>query len=322
MSAGNRKKSSANGPGDHLWDILRAGGPFEDFPRHDGRIDLRNKRIAVPRVKDVGAFGPYPVGRLSLTPSLRKVYLKDIDFSGSKLIHLQMAQSSFTNCRFDIADFRYWLMWSTRIADCSFVGTRLDESQLGAVLPDGSQNRFKRVKFVRSRMKHVDCAGAVFDECLFENVAMDGTEFGSACSFTHCTFRGEIHDVQFGSRVLLPNDQRRLYGELPRGILDCVDFSRAVLRYVAFGDVQIGDVRWPDPTTHVVLTGYRSCIDRLLAAFARTGADEVASRYFHTIRESLGEHEEVGVFYKPDLINLLGKRTAVRVLSLLEDLQS
>ncbi len=302
-----------------VWAALCAGGPFDSFPRHEGRVDLR-KRLAIPPPIEKGPEGPPPVKYPIRDPSLRKVELEDIDFSGCTVRNLSTAQTSIRNWVFDKVDFRQWGMWSTRLSDCSFVGSRLTDGQFGALLPDGWQNRFERVRFKDCRMQYLDCAGAVFEDCVFEDINWYEASFGSSCTFRRCVFRGMINNVQFGMPVLVPDDQRRFLEPFPQGVFEDVDFSDATL-IADFYDVRDQGIKWPDPSTHVVLPRYRSSIARLLEELPGLAVDESVSRFFRAYHEALREHEGIGVFHKPWLVEAFGERDAALLIPLLERLR-
>ncbi len=303
-----------------LWSIICAGGPFDGFSRHNGRVDLRNRQISAPRFEGVGDYGAYPIGRLSDSKRMRKVQLQNVDFSGSIMRHLDIAQSLFVNCRFDRADCRYWSLWSTCLVDCSFTGSRLNESQLGALLPDGSQNHFEHVQFIKSDMRSIDCAGAVFDRCAFDGVKLDNTQFGIACSFKQCVFKGLLRDVMFGERLLLPSGQETMYTAIPQGVLEKVDFSQAVLRDVGFRDVSVQMVIWPDLQSHVIIELFSARLDDIIARLESKGDVEAAVRFFKMEREALGEGRGFLVMHRLDLMDLVGAKRAEEVIMMLKDL--
>lgn len=297
---------------------LNAGGSFDDFELHDGRVDLRNETISDPQIINLREVGRHRVGKLSPVPRVRKVDLRNLDLSGSLMRHLRISQSGFVNCRFDRTDCRGWSVWSTTWDRCTFVSADLSESSLGGIVPDGTQNHYNSVEFIRTDMRHVICDGAVFSKCLFDNVKWDGAAIGMSSSFVDCTFRGEIRDVAFGEEVLIADDQRQLYGQLPVGRMRNVDFREAVLRDVTIrmGDLQ--DVKWPSQNGQLVITNFRLAIDRVLARSPNGRADlDVTRRYFELLQESLGPADQVGVFYEPDLIETLGPEEAKRVTGIL-----
>jgi uncharacterized protein YjbI with pentapeptide repeats len=252
-------------------------------------------------------------GELTTELYVRKVHLRDVDFSGCAM-HVRFAQSKLVNCRFRRTRFNGFGLVSSDCERCEFVDAYMVEAALGIPVADGTRCRFTDTEFTRCNLRYASARTADFDRCTFSDVKTRCTSFG-ASSLRDCVFRGGLDDVDFGDGVLALD--KRLYPEFPRPLLERVDFSNALLRGVRFRDVTLKEVIWPGGNDHLVVAAFAEAAERVITDSAGSPEREPTGRFFELLLENGGPGNPA-VFYKPELAQILGEAEADRVVRILE----
>ena len=297
-----------------IWDALVHGRPVGDAgaPKIDGRLDLRNLRIAEPfavettrtRLADVTVMG-------GLT-EIRGASWQSIDFSDSMLPGLRFLDCRIHNCVFDRCRMHDLRIWRTDFADVSFRSADLR----GAVLAGTNEKDDKRVTYHDVDFTAADMRGTMygaveFVRCKFNRARLNKVDFQSS-TFSDCSFEGELRGVMFyrtgfrGERFP-PNEMKR------------VDLRRAKLRWSEFRELDLDEVRFPEDEDHIVVDNYPEALERLLAYFR--GRADLGSRGFVTSFEHkkqwLGPRQRVGVLNRNDLIETGGEEGLKTVLEII-----
>ncbi len=283
-------------------ECLMRGGPFSDFPRHDGRVDLRDMALSSLRIGRTTRMGPCLVGDLSGRFELRRARLRDIDFSGSSFRHAWVyEQSAFTNCRFDGADCRRLVLGTTTFTDCTFVRTDLRESALGRVLYSGLCNSFVGCTFSRARMSNLWLEAARFEGCSFDRCDLDSTDFGQS-SFIDCRFIGRVEGVMFWRRDPRLESLRETCGPVPDAEYRNLDLSQSVFSGEFRNLDRLQGIYWPKDPDLMILGDYARALEEVLEFLKTCPARHEGPRfYFEQLRKTAGTF---GILHRRDVEGL------------------
>jgi len=297
-----------------IWDALVHGRPLDDagVPKIDGRLDLRNLRVAEPFAVETTRTQLADVTVLGGITSVKGASWQSIDFSGSLLPGMRFLDCQIHNCVFDRCRMSDLRVWRTDFADVSFRSANLR----GAVLGGTSENDDRRVTyhdvdFTAADMRGTIYGAAEFVRCKFNHAKLNKVDFQSS-TFTDCSFEGELSGVLFyrtgfrGERFP-PNEMKR------------VDFRRAKLRWTEFRGLDLDEVFFPEDGDHIVIDSYPETLDRLLAHFcgrSDMGSRRLATRFEHR-KKWLGPHQRVGVLNRIDLIESGGEEGLKIVLQII-----
>ncbi len=286
-----------------IWNALVHGRPLGDagVPKIDGRLDLRNLRIAEPIAVETTRTPLADVMVMGGLTEIRGARWQSIDFSDSLLPGLRFLDCQIRNCVFDRCRMGDLRVWDTDFADVSFRSADLR----GAVLAGTNEKDDKRatyhdVDFTAADMRGTVYGAAEFLRCKFDRARLDKVDFQSS-TFTDCSFEGELREVLFyrtgfrGERFP-PNEMKR------------VDLRRAKLRWSEFRGLDLDEVLFPEDDDHIVVENFPATLDRLLAQFR--GRPDLKSRKlvgrFELEKKWLGPQQKVGVLNKRDLIESVG----------------
>jgi uncharacterized protein YjbI with pentapeptide repeats len=116
-----------------IWDALVHGRPLggAGVPKIDGRLDLRDLRVAEPFAVETTRTQLADVTALGGITSVRSVSWHSIDFSGSLLPGLRFLDCQIHNCVFDRCRMSDLRVWRTDFADVSFRSANLRGAVLG-----------------------------------------------------------------------------------------------------------------------------------------------------------------------------------------------
>src|ERR1700722_16817015 len=297
-----------------IWDALVHGRPLggAGVRKIDGRLDLRNLRVAEPFAVETTRTQLADVTALGGITSLRSVSWHSIDFSGSLLLGLRFLDCQIHNCVFDRCRMSDLRVWRTDFADVSFRSANLR----GAVLGGTSENDDRRVTYHDVDFTAADMRGSIygaaeFVRCKFNHSKLNKVDFQSS-AFTDCSFEGELREVLFYHRGFdcerfPPNEMKR------------VDLRRAKLRWSEFRGLDLDEVLFPDDDDHIVVDNFPEAIERLLSHFR--GRSDLVSRTlvgcFEMEKKWLGSRQRVGVLNRRDLIESVGEDGLQAVMQLI-----
>ena len=203
---------------------------------------------------------------------VRRSQFRDVDLSRCQIEEVDVRRTSFTRVCFDEARLELLTEGGSSFRDCSFVGTRFYDCDLGA---DGS--RYERCRFVRTRFSDTNIYHGMFTDCLFEDCRFPGGALLFSSTFARCTFRGVLDDVTFGSARWDRLDDAferfdYLCGRLRPNRMHEVDFSEARLWGVRFLDgVDLSTVKLPSDGRHRYFADWPQRAEALLQAAQAEG---------------------------------------------------
>lgn len=275
---------------------LKAGRSLSDLPlgMHKGRVDLRG--ISVPEVtkEELPPFRNWALHQLKGYLQFRNAHFENLDFSYSRLEHVQFSHSQIIGCRFDRADCQNWGIRASNIVSTAFIGAKLNDAVLGPWY-QGRGNVYDAVDFSQADMRGVLSSTATYVDCDFLNAKLDKIDFQSS-SFIRCRFAGVVREVIFYDNAFDPKKPD------PNPMED-VDFSKATLRWVEFRRLNLDRVRLPRDENHLVVNNYRCVLDKAIALAA--GMED--TRYRRSIDAILrhrlkwiGPQQDVGIFSRLD----------------------
>jgi uncharacterized protein YjbI with pentapeptide repeats len=287
-----------------IWNKLIHGKLISDaaVPKIGGRLDLRNLQIAEPHAVRTIRTPLADVTVLGGVTSIERASWQSIDFSSSQLPGLRVLDCQIRNCQFDRCRMGDLRVWRTDFVNVSFRSADLRGAMLGGTSEkDNRRVSFHDVDFTAADMRGTMYGATEFLRCKFNHAKLNKVDFDS-CTFTDCSFEGELRDVLFyrtgfkGERFP-PNEMKR------------VDFRRAKLRWSEFRELDLDEVLFPTDEDHIVVENYPETLDRLLAYFR--GRPDLGSRTlvgsFEHRKKWLGARQRVGVLNKRDLVESAGK---------------
>lgn len=202
------------------------------LPVSGGVVDLRG--LALSPVFKPGAAVVTDFAAFRAAEPLRKLAglrFTNVDLTWASLPGLWVEQCAFTRVDFTGASLESWTDKANVFVDCTFNGTSFAGALVGLHGSTYSRCRFERAKFPRASF-----ASGRFDDCEFIDCQLDGVDF-MASSFERCVFTGAIDDAWFHGGYPRPvEEHERQFGIARRNSMDRVDFSRAELLNLTFGD--------------------------------------------------------------------------------------
>jgi len=239
----------------------------------------------------------------------RGVTWRGRDFSGQALPHQRLFDSLIEDCTFDGATLEDLRMWGTTIRRCSFKKTNLRNSALGGV--DGTKrNVFEDVSFTETDLRGTVYVSPAFTRCTFVRCKLKKVDFQGSV-FSDCRFEGNLDEVlfyrhAFRGEAFPPNEMRG------------VDFSAAKLSFVEFRNLDMTDVRWPTDADHLVLTDYRTNLERAIGELS--GLDSPGAKSARTILAHMlkwaGPEQQTGLVSVRELRSVAGSDITDRLLAL------
>jgi len=299
-----------------IWSRLKSGNSnlqHLGLRMIDERFDLRG--TSVPRIT-LGPSEPIGVGKAEarkVKGALQIVGARwnGLDFRGSDLRSLRVFDSVFSNCVFDFCECSDWRLWGVKMDRCSFVGANLHDSALGPVF-QGKCNTYEESNFDKATLTGTSFQTAEFSGCTFRVTNLDRVNFQGSV-FSDCVFEGGLRGTMFYDR-----GYGTVVDAMPANEMRNVNFARAALRWVAFRNLDLLQVEWPDDGEHLLVPNYRRTMRRLVEVFRQRS--DSASRQFVAVFEDLlkwaGAHQEQGVLNKLDLKEMGGEAGMMEVVHL------
>lgn len=283
------------------WKALVTGesGVIRDASNDAGRLDLRGLHLSKPETSKIMGEGSIEISELSEVTEVRDRSWKRLDFSNSILPSLRFFNTTIDDCNFENCELNDLRMWGTKLVDVSFRGADMRKSALGP-FNNRTANSFERVDFSFSDLRGTTYQSANFHQCEFFNSCLRKVDFQGSI-FVNCAFKGELREVLFYSKGFGLD-------AAPRNEMDTVDFSGASLRWCAFRGLNLDKVIFPNDADHIVVEDYPELIDRLLNLFG--GRPNPGYRSLTAVltdaRKWLGPKQNIGLFNRNDLIDMLG----------------
>jgi uncharacterized protein YjbI with pentapeptide repeats len=149
---------------------------------------------------------------------------------------------------------RRWRIFGTTITDTSFRGATLRDATLSGLSAEGVRNKFERVDFTKADLRGTAHLSADLIDCDFSRANLSQVDFKGDV-FIGCRFEGVLNETIFHrhdvmNRALPPNEMKN------------VDFQRAKLRAVAFRELDLDSVQWPEDDENIVADDYPGVVDR------------------------------------------------------------
>lgn len=141
------------------------------------------------------------------------------------------------NCKFYNCIFNNTIMCDITESQSEFVDCVFKRGIYGGTLGLGG-GKYKNVQFQSVKMHRTQMFWPDFEDCLFQNCNLNGTDFGGS-HFKNVKFVGDIKNVWFRGKLEASKSGRYWESKYERWnrILPMeVDFSEASLRYIAVSD--------------------------------------------------------------------------------------
>ncbi|MEZ5378280.1 MAG: pentapeptide repeat-containing protein [Acidimicrobiales bacterium] len=212
--------------------LLQGGDRSGHDLTEDGRLDLRG--IEFPTVAEAKA-GAFRVDQLT-SLAAQGIYVRDqtwsgLDLSGARLEALFFINCRFLGCVFDDANMANTGFSSSRIEQCSFVGTNLRSAGIGnagTILRDVD---FSRASLIDARFTDGD-----FERCDFTGATLTRVRCINT-RFHHCNLSAKLTDIQFyAQKLLTPDPADNLFAHCD---LSGADHRRVVWRRVDLSTCQL-----------------------------------------------------------------------------------
>jgi uncharacterized protein YjbI with pentapeptide repeats len=229
------------------------------------------------------------------TSELRNRHFQGTDFSNQTIPHLRAFDCEFSKCNFDEADLSDFRFWETRFTDCTFRKTNLRNAAIGGV-NKGKLNYFERTDFSHADMRGIACPNANFTDCLFDCTQLEKVDFQGS-RFIRCTFRGTLNETMFYAYAFRGES-------FPANTMEDVDFSAAKFRWVAFRNLNLDKVKFPNDENHMVLDNYANFLKVAVAELK--DSTEVGLRQVLAVLENhlkwIGPKQIRGVISRNDFL--------------------
>lgn len=289
-------------------EVLRAlskGAPLSAIGLGEvgGRVDCRGIRLEPIKPTGKSFFGGLFI-KATGAVAVSKQQIERVDFTGSRLDHLSLAECFFRDCVFDESSCKHWRLWGCTFADCSFRNVDLRYSGLGGVdgIGGSKRNTYRGVWFKASDLRSTAYISATFSDCVFDHCKLNKVDF-QGTEFEHCAFMGELREVMF-YRYGFRGDR------FPPNSMRGVSFSDAQLRMCDFRRLDLSDVVFPADSDHVVVHDCRTQIPVVLAELASLSGAECISALLRNQLDWLGENQQVAVFNVLDFEECAGSAVA------------
>ena len=168
----------------------------------DGRVDLRGLPAGARAGRLVAKVGNLEARSQVDAVKLEGRELARLDLSGADLSGWRFRDASVTDCRFQGARCRQWVLWGSVVDTCDFTDADLRECLLGTYVTRG-RDEWLRATFRGADMRGAGAHCAAWRECDFSDARLDGFNFNQ-CEFERCTFAGPLNEVLFDGRDLPP----------------------------------------------------------------------------------------------------------------------
>ena len=296
-----------------LWKKLIAYGKLDgiDLPTSGGRYDLRGVNVEAPTALSRDDLPMRGVVELAGLTTIRGAHWKGLDLSDSYLPDLRIFDSVIEDCRFDGARCPRWRIWNTTIRNTSFRESDLSGSSLGAADQRKRRNLYSAVEFDRTDLRKTSHLSSSMRDCKFTRAQLETINF-EGTGFVRCVFEGPLRDVVFNRYGVLGETYEQ--NEMRN-----VDLSRATLRFVQFRGLDMEHVSWPNGGHHLVVTDYRSVLERLIHHF-RSRPDPASQRgaeWLSIERKWMGPKQHTGIVNLADLREVSDEPTVTEILRLL-----
>ncbi|MFI5889956.1 pentapeptide repeat-containing protein [Actinoplanes sp. NPDC051513] len=239
---------------------LRWGRSLEGLglPTVGGRLDLRGFALPEPDFTPVRAAGMTVEVASGKLPEFRKLRLRGVDLTGSRLRHLRLTDARLEDCLLreaDLTDLRAWRCW---FDNCDLAGADITDAVLSA-RHRGAGTTWRNCSFESPALDGISAEGAEFQGCAFERVAMTSVVF-DGCGFTDCRVTGSLVNVTFSGS----NPPR---GAKPATMTN-FDLRDCRLTDVDFMGLRLAGVLLPPQESVVVLPHAGKLLDAIRSAIA------------------------------------------------------
>lgn len=189
---------------------------------------------------------------------LKKVEIKNIDFSYSNFNCLLLDQCRIENIIFDMCDCVEMVQYGCYFEKCRFTKTKFLNAGFGI---DGG--KYKNILFEESNFEGAFFYYPDFEDCTFMNCKMEGVDF-SASHLIDVKFIGKLDDVWFRGESPIPKTQKKMK-ETGRGLNPMiVDFADADLWFITFSDhCDLSRVIMPKDGEHYLINNIKKVIQYL-----------------------------------------------------------
>ena len=168
---------------------------------------------------------------------------RDLHFVDCDFTDLLFFSCSITNCVFERCILTETGFWNSRVLDAQFLDCDLRSAAFGGVSSRRPRpNVFNSVEFLRCDLSDTAHSCELFTSCRFEDC-----RYGSpgrcdfhAARFEDCSFKGELSEVIFRSRMLGE------YPGVPPNVLARCDFREADITWTAFFGIDLDPAAFAD----------------------------------------------------------------------------
>lgn len=237
---------------DSVWRRLATGDALDGLglTKVDGRWNL-------------GSIGPppHPWGRKDDLPTFRRVSLRGLDFSGTRLENFRFFDSVVDDCVFDGAKLLDWRMWSTSISRSSFRNSVIEGGMGGN---DKLPNKWVSVDFSGANLRNTAHYMESYVDCDFGDAKLRRVDFEGS-RHTRSRFAGLLDDCEFRA---LPKGVKRGRGQ---NTMEGVDFGLATVRFTGFHKLDLSSCVLPISSDHLKFDDCGLFAVRVLEAIPRSG---------------------------------------------------
>lgn len=223
----------------------KAMSVLQDYPKIDGRIDLRGI-VFVENVKDSRPF------------ILHRLKLESVDLSYADLRGTWWTKCEVRNGLFEKADFREVHVVASNFSNCIFSHCDFRDAYLNTSLWSESGS-FENVVFYQSNLSRAIFGFPVLRECSFENCKLSTTQF-DASQLHNTRFVGPIESAFFKGKLDRPFGwfEKLIYSKKKYSIfnpMENVDFSGAELKGVSFlNGIDLRKCKFPTGDNYLLIT--------------------------------------------------------------------
>lgn len=218
---------------DQVWRRLAEGLALDGLAlsRIDGRWNLRS--LGSPQRR---------WSRKDPLPTINRVLMKSLDFSGSTLPHFRFIDCRFVDCIFDEADLSDWRLWDSVLVESSFRDAKLKGANMGG--DQRGPNRWSSIDFSRSDLRGTAHGSESYDGCDFSRARLDQVNFEGS-RHTGSRFAGRIGEVEFRAA---PKGAKRVQ---ERNCMRGVDLGDATVRFCSFNQIDLSECIFPSAPEHL-----------------------------------------------------------------------
>jgi uncharacterized protein YjbI with pentapeptide repeats len=217
-----------------------------DVAMIDGKFDLRG--LSFPKkYAEYTHKGKY-IRQVVESLKFKNIAIENIDFSHSDVQKCKFYNCSFYSCLFYQVNAEQWECINCNFENTVFKNARLSYSLLN-IRKGKLSGTFNNIQFIESQLNETRFSFPIFDNCLFDDCNLYSADFDGS-RFNKCKFTGKVNSPLFrkySCKEFEPNlflnriDKSRFVNEMKE-----VDFSEAILQYVAFSDdLDINHCKFP-----------------------------------------------------------------------------